>query len=134
MSVALRLPQGAARGGDVPSSGVTSSNQAAATKFWTWIGNNNPATYSRISRAAKGAVRYPEHPATPSPICSMRPRMVRRKRMPCFNRSVLGRSELSFSLVADRTSANFIFYRGTDGSLSKSGISNDHDRRSGSIR
>src|SRR5262245_61799594 len=35
-------------------SGVTSSNTVAATSFWTWNFNNNPATYnSSTSYAAK---------------------------------------------------------------------------------
>jgi hypothetical protein len=51
MSVAATPPPGAAA--EVAFiSGVTSSNQVAATSFWTWNGNKNPATYSATTSSA----------------------------------------------------------------------------------
>src|SRR5262249_11212611 len=52
MSAAAAPPPGAAP--EVAFiSGVTSSNQVAATSFWTWNGNTNPATYSAYILAAQ---------------------------------------------------------------------------------
>ena len=51
MSVAADPPPGAAP--EVAFiSGVTSSNQVAATSFWTWNGDKNPATYSTTTSSA----------------------------------------------------------------------------------
>jgi Peptidase M10 serralysin C terminal len=134
MSVAATPPPGAAA--EVAFiSGVTSSNQVAATSFWTWDGHK-PAPYRTTSGAAKwgpsptpgtsgGTVTYWFDAAshwTPTEQNAL------------ISGLALWSAEanISFSLVANAASANFIFYRGTDGSAFEDGNSTNTTVASGS--
>jgi Peptidase M10 serralysin C terminal len=117
MSVAATPPPGAAA--EVAFiSGVTSSNQVAATSFWTW-NSDNPATYSTTSNAVKwgsstpgtsgGTVTYWFDTASNWSLT---------EKNALISGLALWSAEanIAFSLAANATSANFIFYRGHDGS------------------
>jgi serralysin len=117
MSVAAAPPPGAE--GEVAFlSGVTSSNTMASTSFWTWNGNN-PATYSTTSDAAKWGSPTPGTPggnvtywfdAASNWTTTEQNALL----------SGLGLwsavANIAFQAAANAASANFIFYRGTNGS------------------
>jgi serralysin len=117
MSVAAAPPPGAE--GEVAFlSGVTSSNTVAPTSFWTWRGNN-PATYSATSDAAKWGSPTPGTPGgTVTYWFDTASNWTTTERSALVSGLDLWSAEanISFLLAANAASANFIFYRGTDGS------------------
>jgi len=134
MSAAAAPPPGAAP--EVAFiSGVTSSNQVAATSFWTWNGNKNPATYSATSSGAAkwgnpargtsgGTVTYGFDAASNWTLT---------EKNALISGLALWSAEanIAFSLAADGTPANFIFYRGHDGSAFEDGNSTNTTVASG---
>jgi hypothetical protein len=104
-------------------SGVTSSNQAAATSFWTWFGNN-PATYSSgQSDAAKWGSSIPGTPGntvtywfdTASAWTSTEQNALR-SGLALWSAEV----NIAFAGAVNAATANFIFYRGHNGSAFES--------------
>ena len=114
-------------------SGVTASNQAAATSFWTWFGNN-PATYSSgQSDAAKWGSSIPGTPGntvtywfdTASAWTSTEQNALR-SGLALWS----AEANIAFAGAVNAATANFIFYRGHNGSAFEfERISNDHAGR-----
>jgi serralysin len=100
-------------------SGVTASNQVAATSFWTWFGNN-PATYSSTwSDAAKWGSAIPGTPGnTVTYWFDAASAWTSTERDALGSGLALWSAEanITFSPAATAGSANFIFYRGHNGS------------------
>jgi serralysin len=116
MSVAATPPPGAAA--EVAFiSGVTSSNQVAATSFWTWNGDK-PATYSTTSSAVKWGSPTPgTSGGTVSYWFDSASHWTSTEENALVSGLALWSAEanISFSLAANATSANFIFYRNSGG-------------------
>jgi Peptidase M10 serralysin C terminal len=117
MFVAATPPPGAAA--EVAFiSGVTSSNQVAATSFWTWKGDK-PATYRTTSDAVKWGSSTPgTSGGTVTYWFDLASNWTPTEQNALISGLALWSAEanISFSLAANATSANFIFYRGHDGS------------------
>ena len=105
--------------------GLTSTNQIAATSFWTW-NYNNPATYSSTSWANKwgsttpgtsgGIVTYAFDPAsnwTATEKAALEAGLALWSAVANITFALAGST---FSGTVVSTTPNFIFYEGTDGS------------------
>ena len=135
MSVAATPPPGAAA--EVAFiSGVTSSNQVAATSFWTWNGDK-PATYSATTSSA---VKWGSSPTpgtsggTVTYWFDLASNWTTTEQNALVSGLALWSAEanISFSLAANAASANFIFYRNSDGTAFEDGNSTTTTVGSGS--
>ena len=113
-------------------SGVTASNQTAATSFWTW-NRNNPATYDSTSLAAKWGNAIPGTPGNTvtywfdaASAWTLTEQDALRSGLALWS----AEANITFAGAVNAGSANFIFYRGHNGSAFEfERLSNDHDGR-----
>jgi Peptidase M10 serralysin C terminal len=115
-------------------SGLTSSNQLAATSFWTWNGNR-PATYSSVSDAAKWGSPTPGTPGGNVTYWFDAASAWNATETSALVSSLdlwSAEANITFSLASSAASANFIFYRGHNGSAYESSNSTSTTVGSGS--
>src|SRR5262245_269097 len=103
--------------------GLTSTNQIAATSFWTWNGNN-PASYSSMSWASKWGNPTPgTSGGTVTYWLDAASNWTAAEQTALASGLALWSAvaNISFAQAANAGSANFIFYRGSDGSAYETG-------------